>query len=95
MPDLGRVPPAIATAPGRVWPPALQAEALALLEQLAAPDHLAQGALELGLLPGVQVGELQQLMDAERVLGLGEVSLHVTRKIGHERSRIRKPSGRP
>jgi hypothetical protein len=94
-PDMGRVRPAVSIALEGDWPPALQAEALALLEQLAAADHVAQGALELGLLTRVQVGQLQQFLDAERMLGLGQVSLHVTRKIGHERSRIRKPSGRP
>jgi hypothetical protein len=82
-------------APAGGRPLAAQAEALALLEQLAAAHQVPQGALELGLLPGVEMGELQQLLDAEGVLGLGQVSLHIMRKIGHERSRIRKPSGRP
>jgi hypothetical protein len=72
------------TAGGRS--PALQAEALALLLQLAPPDHVPEGALELRLLPGVQSGELEELLDPERVLGFRQVALHVLRKFGHKRS---------
>jgi hypothetical protein len=75
------------------WPLSLQAEALALLGQLAPADHVPEGALELRLLTGMQVGEPEQFLDAEGLLGLGEVSPHVLKKVGHESSQRGGPGG--
>jgi hypothetical protein len=85
-PDVGRMPSPITTPPVRGWPLAPQAEALALLEQLALAHHVPEDALDLGLLPGVQAGELQELLHPERVLGFGQMSFQVLRKFGHESS---------
>ncbi|PTL85272.1 hypothetical protein DAT35_00665 [Vitiosangium sp. GDMCC 1.1324] len=90
---MGRLRPAITDAPRRGWLLAPQAEALALLDQLASPDHLPEGALELGLLPGVQLGESEQILDAERMLGLRQVSPYVLKKVGHESSQNGEPDG--
>ena len=70
-----------------------QAEALALLEQGAVADHVPEDTLELGLLARVQLGEFEQFLDAERVFGLGEETLHILRNVGHERSHDRAPRG--
>jgi hypothetical protein len=39
---------------------------------MAVAHQLPEGALELGLLPGVQAREAQQLLDAQRVVCVGE-----------------------
>jgi hypothetical protein len=91
-PDVGRLPPTLA-APVRGWPLALQAEALALLGQLAPAHHVPEDALDLRLLPRVQAGELEELLHPERVLGFGQVSLQVLRKFGHESSQGRERNG--
>jgi hypothetical protein len=89
--DVGRMPPPIASIRG--WSLALQAEALALLEQLAPAYQLPEDALDLGLLSRMQAGELEELLHPEGVLGFGQMSLQVLRKFGHERSQRREPNG--
>jgi hypothetical protein len=59
--------------------PRLEQEALSLLDDVALADQLAKGALERGLMSGVQPRQPQEFFDPQRVVGVCEDLLELLR----------------